>query len=279
MTETYQQTANPDFLAEARQASVATGEIALWYTGGAGYIVKTAAATVLFDPYLGPSNPPDWMRAIPPAFDSARLAELGTLDAVVLTHEHGDHADPDALGPIGNLTGAQAVGPAACIEAARAAGFSEARSRVLGHEESLTFGDLRLTAVPMNDPGAPGCNGYVLESGGTTLLQCGDSLYFSGFAELGQRWSFDAICLSVGANPPGRTFYLDESGAARAARDTGARILIAQHYDLWQGLTLDPERVAIAASWYCPETRVIPAKFQERITVSAPSSSNPRPKS
>jgi len=262
---------DPDFLASVRRATVRPGEISLWYTGGAGYVIRTAAATLLIDPFVGPSNPPDWIRAIPPAFDAAEIGDLGGLDAILLTHEHGDHADPDALGPLGRLTEAQVLGPTACVDVALRAGVPAERAQVLSHDESATFGDLRVTAVPMNDPGAPGCNGYVLETGAVAILHCGDSLYFPGFLDLGRRWSFDAICLSVGANPPGRNFYLDEAGAARAARDAGARLLIAQHYDLWQGITLDPQRVAIAAAWYCPEAQVVPAKVQQRITVGAAS--------
>ena len=87
-----------DLPAVVARARIRVGKIALWYTGGAGYVVKTAGATLLIDPFVGPSNPTDWIRAIPPAFDPERLTDI---DAVVLTHEHGDHADPDALGPLG----------------------------------------------------------------------------------------------------------------------------------------------------------------------------------
>ncbi|MGH2535730.1 MAG: MBL fold metallo-hydrolase [Thermomicrobiales bacterium] len=269
MTAVSDQANNPDFLTAVQRAVVRPDEIALWYTGGAGYVIRTAGATLLIDPFVGPSTPPDWIRAIPPAFDLADIADLARLDAVVLTHEHGDHADPDALGPLGRLTDAPMLGPAACIDVARRAGVPEARLRILTHDGSAIFGDLQVTAVPMNDPGAPGCNGYVLETGSVAVLHCGDSLHFPGFLELGKRWSFDAICLSVGANPPGRDFYLDEAGAARAARDAGARLLIVQHHDLWQGITLDPRRVAVAVRWYCSETRVVPARFGRRIRVRA----------
>lgn len=269
MTEKSDRRTTPDFLAMVRHAAVRPGEIALWYTGGAGYVVRTAGATLLIDPFVGPSNPPDWIRAIQPAFDPVNIGDLGNLDAVVLTHEHGDHTDPEALGPLGRLTTVPVFGPPACIDIARHAGVADMRAIVLPHDDSATFGDLRMTAVVMNDPGAPGCNGYVLETDNVAILHCGDSLYFAGFRELGTRWSFDAICLSVGANPPGRNFYLDEAGAARAARDSGAKTLIAQHYDLWQGITLDPHRVALVARWYCPEMRVVPARLGRRISVRA----------
>jgi L-ascorbate 6-phosphate lactonase len=268
VTEQFEQQSDPQFLANVRAATVDPGDLAMWYTGGAGYVIRSVGATLLFDPFVGPSSPPDWVRVIPPAFDPERIADLGEIDAIVITHEHGDHADPDALGPLGRLTTAQVIGPAACIEVARKAGVPEARLKVLAHDETITIGDVTLTAVEAHDPGAPGCNGYVMETGKVTMLHAGDSLYFPGFFEFGKRWAFDAICVSVGSNPPGQTFYLDESDAARAARDSGTRTLVLHHYDLWQGLTLDPERVAFATSWYAPDTTTIAAKFQERITIT-----------
>jgi hypothetical protein len=60
---------------------------------------------------------------------------------------------------------------------------------------------------------------------------------------------------------------MDEADAARAARDSGTRALIPQHFDLWQGFTLDPRRVRTVASWYAPQTTVTPARFGRRITV------------
>jgi L-ascorbate 6-phosphate lactonase len=260
-------------IARVRRARVRPRELALWYTGGAGYVVRSAEATLLIDPYVGPSNPPDWIRAIPPAFDPDEVGDVAGLDAVALTHEHGDHSDPVALEAVARLTDAVVVGPDACIDVALRAGMPKHRLQTLASDESLTYGDLRVTAVAMHDPASAGCNGYVLETDGVSVLHAGDSLYFPGFVDLGRRWKLDAVCLSVAANPPGRTFYLDEAGAARAARDAGARLLIPHHFDLWRGLTLDPRRVAVAARWYCPDTRVMPARFGKRLTVAAASRS------
>lgn len=265
------ETADParsNFPDMVRKAQVRAGQLALWYIGGAGYIVRTNQATLLIDPFLGPSNPPSWIREIPPAFDAERIDELGRIDAVLLTHEHGDHTDPVALRALAARTSAPVFGPASCIAVAEASGYPADRRQVVDHNETLTAGDVKITAEAMHDPGAKGCNGYVLETGGLALLHCGDSLYFDGFVKLGQRWALDAICVSVGHNPPGRTFYMDESGAARAARDAGASILIPQHYDLWKGITLDPKRIRTAAGWYCPDTRVMPARFCRRLTIS-----------
>lgn len=257
------------FLASVRQARVGAGEIALWYIGGAGYILRTAATTLLIDPFLGPSGPPDWMREIPPAFAPETIGELGVLDAMLISHEHGDHADETALDAIARYSEAPVFGSPESIAVAAKMGVPGDRLRTVDTDFAFQIGDLRVATTPMFDPLATGCLGYVLEAAGVTLLHGGDSLYFDGFAEIGRRWQIDAVCLSVGDNPPGQTLYMDEADAARAARDCGARVLIPQHFDLWRGLTLDPRRVRSATAWYAPQTRVVPARFGRRITITA----------
>lgn len=263
------------FLATVRRARVSPDQIALWYIGGAGYIIRTSQATLLIDPYLGPSDPPGWMRAIPPAFAPGQIGEMGRIDAALLTHEHGDHADPVALAAIAKLTDAPVYGPASCLPAAEHAGIPPTRIQAVAHDDVFTIAGLTITAARMVDPLARGCNGYLLETGAVTLLHGGDSLYHDGFVDLGERWRIDAVCLSVGHNPPGKTYYMDEADAARAARDCRARALIPHHHDLWQGLTLDPRRVRTATAWYAPGTQVLPARFGQRLTISRHDATGP----
>lgn len=254
-----------DLAGTVRRARVRTGTLALWYIGGAGYVVKSAGTTLLLDPFVGPSNPPDWVRAIPPP---CAPDDLPAVAATLLTHEHSDHADPVALAALGRRAAGLVVGSEACIAVAAQSGVPGERSRVLQHGERLAIGDIVVTAVAMVDPGATLPNGYVLEVAGLAVLFCGDGLYSPDFVALAERWRLDAICASVGANPPGKHYYMDEIDAARAARDCAAARLIPQHHDLWQGLTLDPRRVATVARWYCPDVRVTPARYGRRLTVT-----------
>jgi L-ascorbate 6-phosphate lactonase len=253
-----------DLFSRLHDTAVPANQMMLWYLGGAGYALKTAATTLLIDPFIGPGQPPQWTRATPPAFTSGQVRDI---DAVLLTHEHDDHADPIALGAIGLRTDAIIVGPRTCIAVARKVHVPQKRCQMLPHNATLVLNDLRITAVPIFDPNAKGGNGYVIECGPVTLLHCGDSRYFSGFLELTRRWAFDAICVSVAYNPPGKDLYMDEAEAARTARDTKAKLLIVQHYDLWQGYTLDPQRVEVATSWYSPATRVVAAQLGEPLAI------------
>jgi L-ascorbate 6-phosphate lactonase len=255
-----------NLLETARRARVRRGELALWNTGGAGFVLRSPEALILIDLYLGPDAPPDWTRAVPPPLGEEDLRDV---DAVVVTHEHPDHADPMTLRAIGDQTAALVFGPDTGIAVARDVGVAEERCHSLAHGETAEVRDVRLTSVAMHDPNTKGANGYVFECHGLTLVHCGDSLYFPGFAELGERWSIDALCVSVGTNPPGESWYMDEADAARAARDARARAIIPMHFNLWQRMLIDPQRVATVAKWYAPSIQVIPAHYRRRITIRA----------
>jgi L-ascorbate 6-phosphate lactonase len=253
-----------DLFTKLEETEVAPNQLVLWYLGGAGYALKSAGITLLIDPFIGPGHPPEWTRLTPPLFTPGQVRNIG---ATLLTHEHDDHTDPVALTAIRLRTDAQLIGSKNSIAVAKQHGWSAKRCQILPHHATLVLADLRITAVPMHDPNAKGSNGYVIECGSTTLLHCGDSHYFSGFVELTKRWSFHTVCVSVAGNPPGKLVYMDECDAARTARDTKTRRLLLHHYDLWQGYTLDPQRVAVAASWYCPEVCVVAAQLGEPLVI------------
>src|SRR5207244_8594579 len=104
-----------DFLTQVDAARVEPGEIALWHTGGAGYVVRTPGTTIYVDPFTGPGEG-KWVRGLAPPFDPAAV---GRCDLIMSTHEHFDHCDPHALGAMLTSTTASLAGPASSIESAR----------------------------------------------------------------------------------------------------------------------------------------------------------------
>jgi L-ascorbate 6-phosphate lactonase len=255
----------PDLLAQIDSARVEPGSIALWHTGGAGYVIRTTRATIYFDPFTGPSQDPDtWERALAPPFDAAQVKKC---DLVLSTHEHFDHCDPDALGGLLNATSAPFAGPASSVELARGFGWPDSRLQTLNWGDTTEAPGVKVTAVKSVDPMAKGCNGYVIEAEGLTLVNMGDSLWFDDIGQELSRWSVDAICLSVAQNPVGGTYYMSEVDAVRIARDTKAKVLIPHHWDLWAWVVMDPRRIQAVAPWYAPDAQVRPARYGERMTL------------
>lgn len=253
-----------DFLAQVDAATIVPGQIALWYIGGAGFIVRTPSTTLYIDPFCGPSIDENWVRGLAPPFDPARIR---VCDGILSTHEHLDHCDPVALVPMLTSTRATLFGPATSIEMAAGFGWPANRLHALTWGDSTTVGDIKITTIKSVDPMAKGCNGYVMESQGIIFVNMGDSLWYDDIGKQMAPWKIDAICLSVALNPPGETLYMSEIDAVRIARDVGAKVLIPHHWDLWQRVALDPRRIATVAPWYAPDTIVRPTRFCQRISL------------
>ena len=65
------------------------GELAFWWLGQLGYIVKTRSATLCFDPYLAKNE----KRTVPPLL---KPGDLAGIDYVFGSHDHSDHIDHSA---------------------------------------------------------------------------------------------------------------------------------------------------------------------------------------
>ena len=100
------------------------------------------------------------------------VAALGRIDAVVVSHEHYDHCDLDALVGGGFDLGIPLIGPGTVAAIARGKGFRDVRA--IEAWQSTTVGDLTVTATP----GQHGVHEvtFVLQSGERTVFFGGDSL-------------------------------------------------------------------------------------------------------
>lgn len=101
---------------ELFDAPVPDNSVAIWWIGQAGFAFKTPSGKrVYIDPYLSDAAERlfGFKRLSPPAIQ----AEDVRLDLLVLTHEHADHLDPDAVPIIAkNNPNCRIAAPASCSE-------------------------------------------------------------------------------------------------------------------------------------------------------------------
>ena len=114
-----------------RTAQVAAGSVAMWWLGQAGFAFKTAAGKVVYlDPYL--SDAVERLHGFKRLSLAPIAAEEVAADLVVMTHEHTDHLDPDAIPLIArNNPCCRFAGPSGCLEGLAAAGVAADRIDVL----------------------------------------------------------------------------------------------------------------------------------------------------
>jgi L-ascorbate metabolism protein UlaG (beta-lactamase superfamily) len=115
---------------------------------------------------------------------------LPPVAAVLITHRHGDHYDPDALRQLAPSTPVAIARPE-LIRELTALGFAQAIA--LDWWEHTTVGDVTVTAVPADD--AVPQNGYVLARGSAQAYVAGDTRPFDALAEVAARFPTLTVAL------------------------------------------------------------------------------------
>ena len=122
-------------------------------------------------------------------------------------------------------------------------GFAQVES--MSPWDERTLAGLRITMTPCRHWGARlfkdthrRFGGYTLTpaSGGLTLYHSGDTAYFDGFRQIGERLHPDVALLPIGAYFPDsyRSVHTSPEDAIRAFLDTGARWMVPMHYGTFQ---------------------------------------------
>lgn len=138
---------------------LAEGEATIWYLRHSGWAIKTKSAFLVFD-YWDNDVPPDEKLL---ANGHIRPDELAGLPVYVfVSHEHGDHFDPQILewrAAIPNITYIFGFEP-------------ENREGIisLGPRVQETIGPLAITTIRSNDAGV----GFAVQVDGLTILHAGD---------------------------------------------------------------------------------------------------------
>jgi L-ascorbate metabolism protein UlaG (beta-lactamase superfamily) len=209
------------------------------FIGHAAFFVQMGGQSILIDP-----NFARWLfllkRVRKPGL---RIDDLPAIDMVLVTHAHFDHLHRPSLRAIVNhnrrLTGRAPilVVPHHVFDLVSDLGFDEIIE--LDWWNHYRHDGITVTHVPSRHWGARilkdshrGYGGYVLQSENHSVYHAGDTAYFSGFREIGQRLSPEVALLPIGAYNPEtfRTVHTSPEDATRAFVDLNARWMVPMHY-------------------------------------------------
>ncbi len=200
---------------------------------------------------------------VDPWFNSAvatrQTEELGMLpdkvpaaDAVLLTHKHAGHYDPDALAAIAKKT-PRAIVPPPLADVVRDLGFAEVTP--LDWWAETRVGPVRVVAVPASHPGRE--NGYVLATDRVHVYFAGDTRRFDGVVDVATAYpDLDVAFLPIGGERLlGLPRTMSPAEAAKAAALLNPKRLIPIAYGAagafpfvwWAGDPVDRFREALAA--------------------------------
>ena len=237
------------------------GEIGITWIGHASFLIQTPGGNLLIDP-----NWAKWLKVFKRMkHPGLHLRDLPNIDLVLVTHAHFDHLDRKTLR--GVAADQPIIVPFEVGNLVHDLGFHTVHE--LHYWETWEQGRLKITLTPCHHWGARilhdthrGFGGFIIETGGRTIFHCGDTAYFDGFREIGQRYAIDVALMPIGAyDPPsGREVHMNPEEALRAFVDLGARRMVPMHYGTfrlsYEPLDEPPERLLAFAREQGLEERI-----------------------
>jgi L-ascorbate metabolism protein UlaG (beta-lactamase superfamily) len=215
------------------------GESGITFIGHSSFFIQIGGQNVAIDP-----NFARWLFVLKRLRQpGVRLRDLPPLDLVLVTHAHFDHLHRPSLRALvqqARRRGADApviVVPHHVRDLVADLGFKEVIELNWWHAHHQA--NLTITHVPSRHWGARvlkdsyrGYGGYVVRDSRHSIYHAGDTAYFSGFREIGERLDPEVALLPIGAYSPAsfRNVHTSPADAIRAFLDLKARWMVPMHY-------------------------------------------------
>ncbi|UHA71904.1 MBL fold metallo-hydrolase [Paenibacillus sp. 481] len=173
------------------------------------------------------------------------LAEMPPIDIILISHSHYDHLHFRSIRKLVNPNTLLIV-PEGLRDKMQRKVISETKE--MAWWDQLQIASLRVTCVPaqhwtrrtITDMNHSHWGGYVIERLDTerenvveTIYFAGDSGYFRGFKQIGERFDIDIALLPIGAYEPEwfmSSQHVTPEEAVQAFEDVGATYMIPMHY-------------------------------------------------
>lgn len=265
---------------------VAPGTFAMWWLGCTGIWVKSeGGANIAIDFWVGTGKRSQQntlmaaghqmqrmtgarklqlnLRNIPCVLDPFAIREI---DAVVATHDHGDHIDANVAAAVMQNCAAPVpfVGPQACVEQWVRWGVPEERCICVRPGDVVKIKDIELVVLESFDrtelvtaPKGVTLAGkmpqdmdqkavnYLVKTPGGSLYHGGDSHYSNYYAKHGNEHVVDVALGAFGENPRGVTDKMTASDMLRMAECLKTQVVIPIHHDLWTNFQADPREILV----------------------------------
>ena len=221
---------------------VGPGQLALTFGGHATVLLRYANLALAFDPMLG-----RWLggvrRAVEPGLAPSDLSEVSV---IMISHRHADHLHLPTLQKLPRT--ATIIVPMGAASWVSPLGFARVIELSPGADIEIKGVQITACATSHGDHDLARGLAYVVRGDGPSAFLCGDSGYFSGFADVGQRFAPDVAVLPIGGFVPAsfRRRHMSPLDALFAFEDLRARLLVPIHHGAF---ALSYEQLDEPARW------------------------------
>lgn len=207
--------------------AVQPGRVAVTFGGHATVLARYDKLSIAFDPMLG-----RWVggvrRAVEPGLTPADFEGVGL---VLISHRHADHLHVPTLAKLPRA--ATIVVPTGAAAWVSKLGFARVVELQPGSDLELRGVQVIACATSHGDSELSRGLAYMVRPGDSpSIYLCGDSGYFSGFADVGERFAPDLAMLPIGGFLPAsfRSRHMSPLDALYAFEELRARLLVPIHH-------------------------------------------------
>ncbi len=213
-----------------RATKPASSRCRLLSLGQAGYLIQTAELLIAVDPYLSDyvgKQAPAFSRILPIPIEPEALH----VDMLVLTHDHGDHLDPETINAYSFKKQTTFVAPRLACAKLRELGIPKEQIHRVDTGEHQSFRGVDITGVYTipNEPSVVDTAGYFFQlANGRSLYHTSDT----GFSSLLLQCAPHAEVLLVCIN--GKWGNLNVHEAVQLATHVKPHTVIPNHWDMME---------------------------------------------
>ena len=271
---------------EIENEVVKPGTVAMWWLGCTGVWIKSEGdANILIDLWvktgkkssknqlmatqhqhqrmIGCVKLQPNLRNVPCVIDPFAIKKL---DAVMSTHDHGDHIDENVAAAVLQNCDESVpfIGPKACVDLWISWGVPEERCIVVKPGDVVKIKDTEIVALDSFDrtelvtaPKGVTLKGkmpqemdllavnYLIKTPGGNIYHSGDSHYSNYYAKHGNEHEIHVALGSYGENPRGMTDKMTSVDMLRMAECLNTEVVIPIHHDIWTNFMADPKEILV----------------------------------
>jgi L-ascorbate 6-phosphate lactonase len=223
------------------EQAVAPGSADIWWLGQNSYVLRAGGVCIMVDPFFSRPGPPEKYlhEEAPLAADDLQP------DAVLCTHNHSDHTDPDFLAALATHSpSTRFFGPPESAGVMHDARIAADRVVALCSGETVEVGEAHIHVVlsKTSEVSDVAHYGYVVDFGSAKIYNTGDTMRgVTREPSLMEPLRHATPDVALITTSPMEEEFPDFAEAAELASAIGARVAIPAHYDCFARRTFDPK--------------------------------------